>query len=93
MDPQNPHARTQSTMTLALKLDRARLDLEYWQKIAEDPKLFPAAAQAARNQVRTYQVARRDLRLFPSKAAAAIPRHPHTSRQLVRNHFRYRINV
>jgi hypothetical protein len=44
-------------MTLALKLDRARLDLKYWQKIAEDPKLFPAAAQAARNQVRTYQVA------------------------------------
>jgi hypothetical protein len=34
-------------MTLALKFDRARLDLEYWQKIAEDPKLLPAAAQAA----------------------------------------------
>jgi hypothetical protein len=24
-------------MSLALKLDRARQDLEYWQKIAEDP--------------------------------------------------------
>lgn len=44
-------------MTLALKLDRARLDSEYWQKIAEDPKLSPAAAEAARNQVRTYQAA------------------------------------
>jgi hypothetical protein len=44
-------------MTLALKLDRARLDLEYWQKIAEDPKLSLAAAQAARDQVRTYQAA------------------------------------
>jgi hypothetical protein len=31
--------------------------LEYWQKIAEDPKLSPAAAQAARDQVRTYQAA------------------------------------
>jgi hypothetical protein len=31
--------------------------LEYWQKIAEDPKLLPAAAQAARNQVRTYRAA------------------------------------
>jgi hypothetical protein len=46
-----------SSMTPALKLDRARLDLEYWQKIAEDPKLSPAAAQAARDQVRTYQAA------------------------------------
>jgi hypothetical protein len=46
-----------SSMTLALKLDRARLDLEYWQKIAEDPKLSPTAAQAARDQVRTYQAA------------------------------------
>jgi hypothetical protein len=27
------------------------------QKIAEDPKLSPAAAEAARNQVRTYQAA------------------------------------
>jgi hypothetical protein len=31
--------------------------LEYWQKIAEDPKLSPAAAQAARDQVRTYHAA------------------------------------
>jgi hypothetical protein len=38
-------------------LDRARQDFEYWQKIAEDPKLFSAAAQAAREQVRTYQAA------------------------------------
>jgi hypothetical protein len=44
-------------MSLALKLDRARQDLEYWQKIAEDPKLSSAAAQAARDQVRTYQAA------------------------------------
>jgi hypothetical protein len=42
---------------LALKLDRARQDLEYWQKIAEDPKLPSAAAQAARDQARTYQAA------------------------------------
>jgi hypothetical protein len=44
-------------MSLALKLDRARQDLEYWQKIAEDPKLCSAAALAARDQVRTYQAA------------------------------------
>ena len=44
-------------MSLALKLDRARQDLEYWQKIAEVPKLSSAAAQAARDQVRTYQAA------------------------------------
>jgi hypothetical protein len=44
-------------MSLALKLDRARQDLEYWQKIAEDPKLSSAAAQAERDQVRTYQAA------------------------------------
>jgi hypothetical protein len=44
-------------MSLALKLDRARQDLEYWQKIAEDPKLSSAGAQAARDQVRTYQAA------------------------------------
>ena len=44
-------------MSLALKLDRARQNLEYWQKIAEDPKLSPAAAQTARSQVRTYQAA------------------------------------
>ena len=44
-------------MTLALKLDRARLDLEYWQKIAADPKLSPEAARAVRDQVRTYQAA------------------------------------
>jgi hypothetical protein len=43
--------------SLALKLDRARQDLEYWQKIAEDSKLSSAAAQAARDQVRTYQAA------------------------------------
>src|SRR5262249_31089516 len=30
-----------STMSLAPKLDRARQDLEYWQKIAEDSKLSP----------------------------------------------------
>jgi hypothetical protein len=44
-------------MSLTLKLDRARQDLEYWQKIAEDPKLSPAAAQAARDQIRTFQAA------------------------------------
>ena len=49
--------RIEMSMSLALKLDRARQDLEYWQKIAEDPKLSSAAAQAARDQVRTYQAA------------------------------------
>jgi hypothetical protein len=44
-------------MSLALKLDRARQDLEYWQKIVEEPKISPAAAQTARDQVRTYQTA------------------------------------
>jgi hypothetical protein len=44
-------------MSLTLKLDRARQDLEYWQKIAEDPKLSAAAAQAARDQVRIFQAA------------------------------------
>jgi hypothetical protein len=44
-------------MSLTLKLDRARQDLGYWQKIAEDPKLSSAAAQAARDQVRTFQAA------------------------------------
>ena len=44
-------------MSLTLKLDRARQDLGYWQKIAEDPKLSPAATQAARDQVRTFQAA------------------------------------
>jgi hypothetical protein len=44
-------------MSIALKLDRARQDLEYWQKMAADPKLSPAAAQAVRDQVRTYQAA------------------------------------
>ena len=44
-------------MSLALKLDYARQNLEYWQKIAEGPKLSPAAAQTARDQVRTYQAA------------------------------------
>jgi hypothetical protein len=43
--------------SLVLKLDRARQDLEYWQKIAEDPKLSSTAAQVARDQVRTYQAA------------------------------------
>jgi hypothetical protein len=44
-------------MSLALKLDRARQNLEYWQKMAEDPKLSPAAAQTARDHVRSYQAA------------------------------------
>ena len=44
-------------MSLALKLDRARQNLEYWQKMAEDPKLTPAAAQTARDQIRTYEAA------------------------------------
>jgi hypothetical protein len=44
-------------MSLALKLDRARQDLEYWQKIAEDPKLSPTAAQIARDHVRSCQAA------------------------------------
>ena len=44
-------------MSLALKLDRARQNLEYWQKMAEDPKLSPAAAQTARDQMRSYQAA------------------------------------
>jgi len=41
-------------MSLALKLDRDRRDLEYWQKMADNPTLPPAAAQTARDQVRTY---------------------------------------
>ena len=44
-------------MSLALKLDRARQNLGYWQKMAEDPKLPPAAAQTARDQIRTYEAA------------------------------------
>ena len=44
-------------MSVALKLDRARQNLEYWQKMAEDPKLPPAAAQTARDQIRTYEAA------------------------------------
>jgi hypothetical protein len=44
-------------MSLALKLDRARQSLEYWQKMAEDPKHSPTAAQAARDRVRYYQAA------------------------------------
>jgi hypothetical protein len=44
-------------MSLALKLDRARQNLEYWQKMAEDPKLSRAAAQTARDQIRTYEAA------------------------------------
>jgi hypothetical protein len=45
------------TMSLALKLDRARQDLEYWQKIAADPKLSPMAAQIAHDHVRTSRAA------------------------------------
>jgi hypothetical protein len=44
-------------MSLALKLDRARQDLEYWQKIAEDSKLSPAEAHMARDLVRAYRAA------------------------------------
>jgi hypothetical protein len=44
-------------MSLALKLDRARQDLEHWQKIAEDPKLSPAETHMARGLVRSYQAA------------------------------------
>jgi hypothetical protein len=44
-------------MSLALKLDRACQDSEYWQKMTDDPRLSPAAAQAARDQVRTYKAA------------------------------------
>ena len=44
-------------MSLALKLDRPRQDLEYWQKIAEDSKLSPTAAQIARDHVRSCQAA------------------------------------
>jgi hypothetical protein len=46
-----------SAMSLALKLDRARQNLEYWQKMAEDPKLSRAEAQIARDLVRSYQAA------------------------------------
>jgi hypothetical protein len=42
-------------MSLALKLDRARQSLEYWQKMSEDPKLSPLAASAARDRVRYYR--------------------------------------
>jgi hypothetical protein len=44
-------------MSLALKLDRARQSLKYWQKIGGDPKLSPAAARAARDRVGYYQAA------------------------------------
>jgi hypothetical protein len=44
-------------MSLALKLDRARQSLKYWQKMEADPKLSPAAARAARDRVQYYQVA------------------------------------
>jgi hypothetical protein len=44
-------------MSQALKLDRARQDLEYWQKIAEDSNLSPAEAHMARDLVRFYQAA------------------------------------
>jgi hypothetical protein len=46
-----------SNMSLALKLDRARQDLEYWQKIAEDPRLSPAEAHMVRGVVRSHQAA------------------------------------
>jgi hypothetical protein len=42
-------------MSLALKLDRARQSLKYWQKIMGDPNLSPAAARAARDRVGHYQ--------------------------------------
>ena len=42
-------------MSLALKLDRARQSLKYWQKMVGDPKLSPAAARAARDRVGQYQ--------------------------------------
>jgi hypothetical protein len=44
-------------MSLALKLDRARQSLKYWQKIMGDPKLSPAAARAARDRVGHYHAA------------------------------------
>jgi hypothetical protein len=44
-------------MSLALKLDRVRQNLEYWQKIAEDPKLSRVEVQIARDLVRSYQAA------------------------------------
>jgi hypothetical protein len=44
-------------MSLALKLDRPRQDLEHWQKIAEDPKLSPPEAHMARGLVRSHQAA------------------------------------
>jgi hypothetical protein len=46
-----------SAMSLALKLDRARQNLEYWRKLEEDPKLPRPEAQIARNLVRSYQAA------------------------------------
>jgi hypothetical protein len=42
-------------MSLALKLDRARQSLKYWQKMVGDPKLSPTAARAARDRVWYYQ--------------------------------------
>jgi hypothetical protein len=42
-------------MSLALKLDRARQSLEYWQKMSEDPKLSALAARAMRDRVRYYR--------------------------------------
>jgi transposase-like protein len=44
-------------MSLALKLDRARQTLEYWRRLAEESKLSPAAAQRARDHVRSCQAA------------------------------------
>jgi hypothetical protein len=42
-------------MSLALKSDRARQSLKYWQKMVGDPKLSPVAVRAARDRVRYYQ--------------------------------------
>jgi hypothetical protein len=45
------------SMRLALRLDRARQSLGYWQKMSEDPKLSAVAARAVRDRVRYYQAA------------------------------------
>jgi hypothetical protein len=42
-------------MSLALKLDRARQSLQYWQRMSEDPKLSDVAARAVHDRVRYYE--------------------------------------
>ena len=64
-------------MSLALKLDRARQSLEYWQKMSEDPKLSALAASAVRDRVRYYRGA-----VARYEKAFAYQHHPDHFREL-----------